>query len=322
MKVIVNTNHLIERSDRIKTRTGIPYRLTPKLVNEWREAIEKNAPQDWRFTESPAADFAILYITDEVQIKVVGRSYRWTPQSYSFFGNVDAVAKGTRARVKPIASLVDMYLRELADPNADIHHELKSVLESTMLVSADDSVRSSRDVEFPHLMLIEQSEADYNLQRRPNALLIRGVDEKLQLWVRQGRPYLGIKIGLCEADSYCLFGQLSPAGVMSGGALWSFTSNGIAEKVGEAQCGLPFTLRVSAPPEGYRSRNYWELPCYLDARYYDQQFAMRKAREKNQEAPRYTACFTRLVEEIHGRARILNRARQRSARALLRTHPR
>lgn len=310
MKVILKTHQIGHLISRATERGSNASEVTPEAVfNEIKEAIETNAPSDWRFTENPAAEFMVTYVEQDLQIKIAGRTYRETLRSDELFGNVMAavhasIRTGNPAPDRIINNLAHGYLSELADPQAEICHELKTVLAPGMIPRSEATDDRARH---PHLMLQDSSRVDLNLKKRPNALVLREANGDLELWVRQGHPYLSIRTGQANAGSHCIFGRLTPNGVLQeGGAVWKFDSWGIAMRVGDAACGLPSRHGNTSRSTGSRGKSYWDLPTYLDARHNDACFSVRETERNSSKPSVETISRIEIMERLYDQARAIN----------------
>lgn len=270
MRVLLNTKHLVER---IQER-GI--RLSPstdlkKLVQEWVTTLRRNAPEDWRFTMNPTADFFLTFIDGETQIKILGRSYRLTAQSDVLWQKIERAAKDRRVnRDETVRFCADLYRKELADDSAEICHQLSTAYAPEWALNYDRRWHPDDTRRHPHTMLLQASETSTNLAKRPNALLLAGLAGTTELWVRQGNPYVAMNSTGRSVDSYCLFCRLNTSGIVpEDGALWRFDEGGQAHFVGKASCGSAPTFPGEKPPNGFRSWNYWSLPLLLDVRFRD-----------------------------------------------------
>lgn len=316
MKILFNTKHLKDQAaERVQAHDGKPFRLTNQHLEALKNAILSNAPGDWRFTEKPEADFMLSFLCDGVPIKFVGRSYRESSDSEQLFddfmGHVNyGIENRGRFQWPAVGSLAHRYLKCLADPEAEICHEFKTILEPGDILSTEfEEDRNERD-RFPHRMLQDRARVGYNLRKRPNALVLPGRDGDLELWVRQGHPFLSVSAGRPNIGSYCIFARLSPEGVtQDNGIVWNFDPYGNASQVGEAVCGTPFKIADSVQLyRGTRSKNYWDLPTHLDAMHNDANFSARECARREMTPERTIRARLRLMELVYQEARRINEA--------------
>jgi len=198
MKILLNTDHLIEQAadpKRVPHFGGEPFALTAGDLHRWRDAIRKNSPNDWRFTEK-GRDFVLTVVTDTHQIKIVGQSWRTTPEVPDLHQGIKDLAEGIAASLEPdpllLAKLAGLYLDADSSPRAIIHHELKSVL-ATWMPPVSELARLSRETD--DSILFAHSKVDRNLAQRPNAILIVKSNHPDSLLVRQGNPYVRLGKG-------------------------------------------------------------------------------------------------------------------------------
>jgi hypothetical protein len=86
MKILLNTNHLIEQvAERVQTPERKPFRLYSGHLEPLKAAILSNAPDEWGFTEKPEAGFMVTFMCDGGPIKFVGRSFRESSDSEQLF---------------------------------------------------------------------------------------------------------------------------------------------------------------------------------------------------------------------------------------------
>jgi hypothetical protein len=312
MKIHFNTKHLIEQAaQRVLTSDGNPFQLSERQLNALKATILDNAPADWRFTEKPEGDFMVTVIGGNAQVKFVGRSYRESDDSAALFSDfltcVGSFRHAGELNPKTVRWLAQRYLKCLADPGAEICHEFKTIIESDKILSTEFEDEHDR---YPHLMLQDRARVTHNLKKRPNALIMRGADDQLELWVRQGHPFFAVKAARANIGSYCLFARLSPEGVTgSHGAVWEFDRWGTARLIGSAVCGTPFRLGSDLQlPCGMRSKNYWELPTHLDAKHMDAEFMARKSLREDTEPDSIVRARLVVMAAVYDRAKELNQS--------------
>ena len=265
MKIILNTQHLIEhaaRPERVPHFGGQPFRLTVADLDRWRNAIYRHSPSDWRFAEK-GRDFVLTVLTDTHQIKMVGQSSRWTPQFHELESGIKALAQSDIApESSELTRLAELYLHADSQTDAVIYHKLKSVLATWMVVG--DKARISMESDDP--ILFTHSNVDRNLAQRPNAILIPETNHQSTLLVRQGNPYVRPGKGRDATSSYCIFARLTPSGIdPESGEVWNVNRMGLLRYSGKAECAPTPRPACGGVPGGFRSENYWRVPLEIDA---------------------------------------------------------
>jgi len=283
--------HIIER---INERAGrLPDGLTAKAVLEIvTDTAAGQAPDDWRFTRHPCAHFFISMLLQPVevnrwqkQVKFLGGTYRHTQRGAKLVRRLERLAEcGTAPHAQARDTLTDIasrYLEDLADAEATVVHELKTVYKATTALGQEvaghlEEYRGER-----HTGLLQALRAHRRLATRPNALVFRPAPEAAwELWVRQGEPYLAVDrkgAGRAPDETYAVFCRLTPAGIdPKQSALWAFDADGRALAAGQfasvATLAAPAACR---PPAGYRTENYWTLPTALDRLAFDLDYECR-----------------------------------------------
>lgn len=307
MKIHLNTNHLIHQAanpERVPHFGGEPFVLTTDDLDRWRDAIYQNSPDDWRFTER-GRDFVLTVLTDTHQIKMVGQSWRWTRQIPTLEQGIKKLAKSIAGTQEPdhdeVKRLAKLYLDADSRTDAEIHHELKSVL-ATWMVVGDQDLRSKKNDES---ILFAHSQVDRNLAQRPNAILIDKSDHPISLLVRQGNPYVRPGKGRDSSTSYCIFAKLTNSGIDSAsGEVWNVSRAGVLHFGGGAKCAPTPRPDRGVIPFGFRSENYWRVPQAIDAWRYD----LGKFIEKQTIIPADEArCLLQAIELVRDEAGRLNR---------------
>ncbi len=303
MKIHLNTKHLIERAaDRVPTQDGAPYRLAAEDLNRWRDGILDNAPDDWRFTER-ARDFVLTVVTESHQIKFLGASSRWTRQASQLQSGVIAFARALSRNEEPRAKLLNqlanLYLHADCDTEAEIHHELKTVYSAHMTPTPEFLAGEDEGS-----IVLAQSRVERNLAQRPNAILLDLPGQSVELWVRQGNPYVRAFRQAIKSHSFCIFARLTREGIEEGhGQLWKTSGGGFVYRSGEAQCWPTPRPKVGAIPRGFRSENYWRVPLHIDAWRHSLEFKVKK----DKEAPAQAGFQLDAIRKIRERAKELNR---------------
>jgi hypothetical protein len=308
MKILLNTDHLIEQAadpKRVPHFGGEPFALTAGDLHRWRDAIRKNSPNDWRFTEK-GRDFVLTVVTDTHQIKIVGQSWRTTPEVPDLHQGIKDLAEGIAASLEPdpllLAKLAGLYLDADSSPRAIIHHELKSVL-ATWMPPVSELARLSRETD--DSILFAHSKVDRNLAQRPNAILIVKSNHPDSLLVRQGNPYVRLGKGRDSTSSYCIFARLTRSGIdPRSGQVWAVSRNGVLYPKGRADCAPTPRPACGVVPFGFRSENYWRVPLETEAWRYD----LQKFIEKDSIIPKDEARrLLQAIELVRSEADRLNR---------------
>jgi hypothetical protein len=276
MKIHTRTQHLLERANRALFKNpqninSVPF--SAEDVARWRNAIATNCPADWRFSENPKGDFLLTVVTNRVQIKILGRSYRQTRRYRDLHQGVIAAASSDDPHMGQamIDDLTRLYLEEQCQADAEICHDLKTVLKPTMVPTS--AGRLDGFIGEPHMAVLTAGRMQHNLARRPNAILLDREDAPPELLVRQGRPYMRPFPGADRSISFCVLARLNRSGIEPGtGQLWKTSGQGVAYQTGLAQCWPMATADTSCLPPGFRTDSYWQLPLHLDAWCQDLQF--------------------------------------------------
>lgn len=278
MKITANTQHLMERANRALSRSGTCF--TEQNVTDWLAAVRNACPRDWRFSENPQGEFLLTVVKEDekVQLKFLGRSYRLTRNWSALWEGVTALLDSEEEPgEEAVEKLAGFYLEDQCQWDADIRHELKTILTPKMVPTS-----AGRLDEFesePHMSVLTGSRLHYNLARRPNALLLLRDRSEPELLVRQGQPYFRAFDGADRSISFCVFAKLGPSGIESGkGQLWKVSGTGILFRQGAARCWPTSRPKREYMPEGFRSESYWQLPLKLDAWHSDLVFCARRSK--------------------------------------------
>lgn len=261
MNINANTDHIIARSNRVLCHDGRELRIHHEQVERWRRAIVDLSPPDWRFTENPRGQFLITVITDDAQINILGRSYRWNSDCHVLKDEVRNLAetRGYCSREK-IEELAELYLNAQCEPDSEIYHDLKTVLDPRMPVYAN----KPDFCENYHTLAFADCGLDLNMAQRPNAILYDLPGSSVELWVRQGSTYSRPHTE-DQAVSFCVFARLTKTGVVLGyGKLCRVGDDGVIEQVAEAECWPTPRPHENSIPPSFRSETYWQLPLHLD----------------------------------------------------------
>lgn len=278
MKITANTQHLLERANRALShhrRSSATRALGENDIERWVETIRARSPEDWRFSENPLGDFQLTVVTDGLQLKILGRSYRLTRRWRTIRDGVITLAGSSAPDETVIHELAQLYLQEQCQADAEICHDLKTILAPHMMP------QSGGEIEFEngesHMAVLSGNRVEHNLARRPNSILIDRSGFVSELLVRQGRPYIRAFAGADRSISFCVFAKLSPEGIEPGsGQLWKISGSGVAYESGLAQCWpMPKPDKASVP-DGFRTDSYWQLPLQLDAWCQDLRFRVAK----------------------------------------------
>ena len=313
MRVFLNrdSNHLIQRAaERARATDGTPMRVTARDFERWRQALEFNCPDDWRFTQR-APDFILAIVTKRGIIKMLGKSWRWTRADDWLRREIHALVDNNtcwEALDQQVYKLAEAFLNSETFIDATICHSLSSVLAPWMPPTTDLDRMSASPRTRTSSPILEQSKVERNLAQRPNALLIDDGDGNCEVWARQGNPYIRAFIGAEKSISFCVFAKLTPTGIDDSvpGQVWKVTGGGALHQVGSAECHSTARPNQGHIPNGFRSENYWRVPSHLECWLDSLRFG--SSREGVQEDTR-DARIASIIERIFSRAEEINEDR-------------
>jgi hypothetical protein len=249
----------------------------PSMLKRVQKALEEEAPEDWRFTESPSARFFV--VDYETKVKILGMSYR-------DFGRrmvneiQDSIHRNCAENLTPrIKEFVSQYLRGLSQPDVKIIHHLRTAYPKTKGEIGEEKsiVRSIKD-QLSHVIPIQEKK----FSTRPNAIIMGNGE----LWVRQHLIWMDMTNPNKE---YFLFEQLTTKGInKSQRKIFSYTVNGDVKEItipgcptSEPEC-FPQIKKESFMPESFKTVTYWTLPTYLDRRLMDLEFREREPEQADE----------------------------------------
>ncbi|MEM6915939.1 MAG: hypothetical protein AAF491_05170 [Verrucomicrobiota bacterium] len=301
MQIKTNTQHLLERANRVLSTSKFsdrPTTLTTQELDRWVTTIQDNCPEDWRFSDNPEGEFLLTVIRNDSQLKFLGRSSRATRIWKQLYAGAKKAAEATESEPdkKVIERLARLYLREQSRFDSEIFHELKTVFTGRMIPSS--AKRYGAGMDEAHMSILNGSEADKNLARRPNAILIDQDGCEPQLLVRQGQPYLRAFPGAAKSVSHCIFARLGKNGIISGtGQLWKISGGGVAYEQGMAECWPSPKPDPADLPGGFRTYSYWQVPLKLDVLRNDLSFRVSKAKHSQHSEVSKLLCVVELIQE-------------------------
>lgn len=281
--------------------------LTEIILEEMLErvtgALATQAPEDWRFTQSPSARFFVVDL--ETQVKILGVSYRdWGRNMLKQIQ--EAIQKDEVADLsQDIGKFIDSYVEGLYKPDRKIGHELVTAYpQKGGEIGEEKRLFAGIKERLEHAVPLQEKK----LAARPNAIVV----SRDELWVRQHLNWVNLQDANKE---FFLFERLTPRGINKcQRKIFSYTSNGIVKE--EA------TITVTSCPQrasvcwlevqktdswqNYRTDAYWTLPTYLDQRLIALDFRDRQP-EKAEAGP----LSRDEVVELHFLRRLVQAARSR-----------
>ena len=268
MKIYTNTDHLIEKAaERVRCTDGLPLKLTPEDIERWKQGLEENCPEDWRFTQR-SPEFLLTVVTDRAQVKILGTSFRRTAKSFDIRKQIEElIESGVTGDTfsTQIQRIATSNLNSECQPDAEICHKLRTVLSPWMLPTSDLERTNAAESDDLGSALLSHSKLESNLAQRPNALLIDRPGQPIEVWVRQGNPFIRAFSGADRSISFCVFAKLTPAGIDNSvpGQVWKTSGSGWISQTGSAECHRTPKPNTHSIPRGFRSDNYWRVPTHL-----------------------------------------------------------
>jgi len=252
--IVTNSSreHLIFRA---KERFGKEANETSQHIDRIKSVLEKESPEDWRFTRSPVAKFLIC--DTRTDFRLLGRTYRNV--------GVELVKrlKSSELDDQELKKIAHEYLCAVKDPNAEIVHEIKTIYKAGQDISELKHAYRMARKDLPHIVPINAK----RVAARPNAI----IDENNELWVRQEEK-VSVEDKSCE---YLFFERLTCKGIDKSFVrvyIHRDRDKLIHERSMDfkRECLPYFTSSGSGiVPSGFRTATYWSLPIYLDAYYMD-----------------------------------------------------
>jgi len=251
--------HLVRRA---RERFGLSDEQAKGLIQQVKETLEKQAPEDWRFTVSPTAIFFVAYDPEDKDVRFVGRSYR------------DCGDKGSRIvdglKVKSLTpqdlnSLAQQYVSLLLSPRCQIYHELKTIYRKGQDLSEEKTIFSMVTSALTHIVPVGAK----RVASRPNAIIRNG-----EIWARQGE-YLDLSSETrAHYQEHLIFERLTPKGVDKS-IIHCYTLNKQGNLKFDHELKRSMVSIGSTPGKGIcgRTQSYWTLPTYVDAVYMDLKYA-------------------------------------------------
>ncbi len=243
------------------------------LLDRVMAALQEQAPEDWRFTQSPAARFFVVDLA--TQVKILGVSYRdWGREI------VHQVQQAVRADqvaevIGKLSQYSEGYVQGFYLPDLAVYHELMTAYPRQRgEIGEKKRMLAASKEQLEHAVPLQSKK----LAARPNAIVVSATE----LWVRQHLNWVNLSNPNKE---YYLCERLTPQGINKcRRRIFSYTSNGDVrlEDIPVTGCPQPSSecyLHLAKPPEfsqAYRTDAYWTLPTYLDRRLLDLDFRERQ----------------------------------------------
>jgi hypothetical protein len=275
-----------------------------RLLEEALAALREQTPDDWRFTQHPSACFFVSLVhecpvpggttrTCAEHVKLLGVTLRESEDGRALQATVEAyvermMAAGAdcaedvetlaAANAEALRSMADLYLKDLARPDSEIVHELR-----TAYGPAEDIAqrRTSSDAVLAphrHTMILRHLKVTSTRAAMPNALLCAdaATGGALRLWVRQGPRWSRATRDDRQAPMYALFCPLMPKGPnFTEGRIWSFDQRGALRCLGPGSVASATGIHWDKPV-GYHTESYWSLPTRLDVLHMDLDYLRRE----------------------------------------------
>jgi hypothetical protein len=299
----VNQAHILER-------LGLRYPDSEEprsLVKRVMAVLEKNTPNDWRFTESPTSRF---FIFDECSgAKFMGLSFRYSKELQQIINALQHEdLKDARAIWISLEEYAAIYRQQVLRPDLKIIHDLRTVYPSRK-GSIGEEMRVFERIrkEIMHMVPIGARK----IGSRPNAI----ISEENELWVRQYMNWLGSGSGGTE---YYLFHPLTTEGtIRSRYRVWSLTDQGHLKREFDGSVACDETCKIISqckkqirPGQNIRSESYWKVPTNLDRRWIDLDFRKRMS-HKNAASSTGNPLNGRELSELFFLEQILESARSK-----------
>jgi hypothetical protein len=255
-----NMQHLLWRAkERFNKDEGLARSHIERIIS----VLEKEAPDDWRFTRSPVAKFLIL--DTETGFRILGRSYRDVGKE------IIERLRNPILDTQTLNELADEYLMYIGTPNARIVHELKTIYKTGQDIS---ELKHSYRITVRELMHIIPLDAK-KIASRPNAVV-----DGDELWVRQ-KELLSSEN---PEQEYLFLERLTRQGIdKSLVRIYMHDENGNVKHLEGEDFPIPYNHPFSKGHGlsiRFRSESYWCLPTYVDAYYMDLEYRQRVAPEE------------------------------------------
>ena len=250
-----NRKHLISRAEeRFREDPATASSHISRIIS----ALEKKAPDDWRFTRSPVAKFLIY--DAGTGFRILGRTYR--DVGHDLVTKLEAPTLDDQT----VRKLADEYLCAIGEPNTRIVHELKTVYKALQDISELKHTYRVARRDLPHIIPIDAK----RIAARPNAII-----QDSELWVRQ-KELLSIED---SGHEYLLFERLTQAGIdKSHVRVYIYDVHGNIRHDESKDFAVPSNPHTSLShglPSGFHTESYWSLPTYLDVCYMDLDYKRR-----------------------------------------------
>jgi len=249
-----NEKHLIQRA---KERFECSQEEAKEYIADFRKVLEDQAPDDWRFTRSPVAEFLIYH--EKSGFRFLGRSYRDIGKEFLEELEKAKVENFSSLSDEPvIKELAEEYLQILQEPDSIIVHEIKTVYNQRQhLGKLKQSYQLAR-INLSHLIPINTR----IIATRPNAI----VTEDNTLWVRQDEL-----IELPHEIDYLFFERLTKKGIdKSKVRIYTHHQDGNIKFYQEySRNNKEIFLSKPRLSSSFHTASYWSLPTYVDNTYLD-----------------------------------------------------
>lgn len=299
----VNLSHILERLAQRYPDSEKPRTIMHRVMT----VLEKNTPNDWRFTESPTSRF---FIFDENSgAKFMGLSFRHSKELQQILNALQHEdLNDARAIWMCLEEYAATYWQQLLRPDLKIIHDLRTVYPSRK-GSIGEEMRVFEQIRqgIMHTVPIDARK----ISSRPNAI----VTEENELWVRQYMNWLGSGSGGTE---YYLFYPLTVEGIIrSRYRIWSLTDQGHLKRQFDGCVACDETCKIISqckkqirPGQDIRSESYWKVPTNLDRRWIDLDYRKRMS-PKNAASGKGNPLNGRELSELFFLEQILEAARSK-----------
>jgi hypothetical protein len=240
--------------------------------------LESQAPEDWRFTISPAARFFVVDF--ESQVKILGFSYR--DAGVEVVKEIQQNIIENKIENLEFDRYINSYLQNLRDPSKKIIHHLRTAYPKTKgEIGEEKRILTTIKSQISHIIPIQEKK----FSARPNAIVMTNG----KLWVRQHYNWMDMSNPNKE---YFLFEQLTYEGInKSQRKIFSYAINGDVKEVCTLK-GCPNNYGECFPKIkkddylsiSFKTDSYWTLPTFLDRRLLDLEFREREP-EKAEDGP-------------------------------------
>jgi hypothetical protein len=299
----VNQAHILERLDQRYPDSEEPRTIVDRVT----AVLEKNTPNDWRFTESPNSRF---FIFDESSgAKFMGLSFRYSKELQQILHALHHEdLNDARAIWMGLEEYAATYRQQVLRPDLKIIHDLRTVYPSRKGTIGEEMRLFERmRGGVMHTVPISARK----ISSRPNAV----VSGENELWVRQYMNWLGSG---SRGTEYYLFHPLTSEGIIrSRYRIWSLTDQGHLKRAFDGRVACDETCKIISqckkkisPGRDIRSESYWKVPTNLDRRWIDLDYRKRMS-PKNAASGKENLLNGRELSELFFLEQILESARSK-----------